>query len=89
MKWIFFLIVGLLFFCGYFGVRTVYLSHQQAELIAQLQSLKQQKDKINANWTQLLLEQKLLVNDKMIDRAVEQGMMNLHVPSASQVVYLD
>jgi cell division protein ftsL len=53
-----------------------------------VQSLKKTRDQINAEWTQLLLEQKMLADDSVIDHAVRNGL-DMHMPQATQVVYLD
>ncbi len=88
MKWFALLFAGLFAGVVVSGVKTVYYAHEHAELVTEVQKLKQQRDKINANWTQLLLEQKMLANDAMIDQVVANGI-KLHLPQAEQVVYLD
>ena len=63
-------------------------AHEQSNLVNQVQSLKKTRDQINAEWTQLLLEQKMLADDSVIDHAVRNGL-DMHMPQATQVVYLD
>lgn len=88
MKWIALLFAGLLSVIVCSGVKTTYYAHEHAALVAQVQNLKHQRDRLNDNWTQLLLEQETLANDTMIGRAVAAGL-DLHLPKAVQVVYLD
>lgn len=88
MKWIALLFAGLLSIMACSGVKTAYYAHEHAALVAQVQTLKQQRDRLNDNWTQLLLEQKTLANDTMIGHAVAVDL-DLHIPTAVQVVYLD
>ncbi|ABQ13610.1 cell division protein FtsL [Dichelobacter nodosus] len=87
MKWGMILVV-LLSGVTYLGLKSAFYAHEHAQLVGQVQSLKQERDKINADWTQKLLEQKTLVNDAMIDKALSQGL-NLHMPQSTQVVYLE
>ncbi len=87
MKWMALLFAGLLGVMAFSGVKTAYYAHQHAALVTQVQDLKAQRDKISAHWTQLLLEQKMLVNDNMIDHVISAGL-DLHIPQAPQVVYL-
>ena len=70
------------------GVKAVKFAHEQSNLVNEVQSLKKTRDQINAEWTQLLLEQKMLADDSVIDHAVRNGL-DMHMPQATQVVYLD
>lgn len=70
------------------GVKTALYSQNHATLVSEVQMLKQQRDKLNSDWTQLLLEQKTLVNDHAIQKAIADGL-NLHTPETKQVVYLE
>lgn len=88
MKIMLFIILGLTGFLGFGGVKTVIYAHEHANLVSEVQTLKQSRDKINAEWTQLLLEQKMLADDSVISRAVAHGL-EMHLPQATQVVYLN
>ena len=76
--------------CGvcFSGVKAAKFAHEQSNLVNEVQSLKKTRDQINAEWTQLLLEQKMLADDSVIDHAVRNGL-DMHMPQATQVVYLD
>ncbi|MDO4776620.1 MAG: cell division protein FtsL [Cardiobacteriaceae bacterium] len=87
MKILMLIVLALTGFLGIQGVRTVVYAHEHANLVSEVQMLKQSRDKINAEWTQLLLEQKMLADDSVINRAVAHGL-EMHLPQATQVVYL-
>ncbi|SUO97242.1 cell division protein FtsL [Suttonella ornithocola] len=88
MKWFALLLVVLSAFAIVNGVKTAAYAQDHANLVSEVQSLKLDRDKLNSDWTQLLLEQKTLVNDHAIEKAIADGL-NLHMPLAKQVVYLD
>lgn len=87
MKFLMLVVLALTGVLGFQGVRTVVYAHEHANLVSEVQTLKQSRDKINAEWTQLLLEQKMLADDSVISRAVAHGL-EMHLPQATQVVYL-
>lgn len=88
MKWIMAILAVLLLGLAYSGVKTAMFSFEQSNRVDSVQTLKRERDKINAEWTQLLLEQKMLADDAVITRAVRQGL-DMQLPQAGQVVYLD
>ncbi|UJF24607.1 cell division protein FtsL [Suttonella sp. R2A3] len=73
---------------GYNAVLSTSASQQQGELVNQVQTLKKARNEINTQWTQLLIEQKMLADDSMVSHAV-RTRMDMHLPGATQVVYLD
>lgn len=87
MKAMMFIVLALTAMLGVNGVKAVVYAHEHANLVSEVQNLKQSRDKINAEWTQLLLEQKMLADDSVINRAVAHGL-EMHLPQATQVVYL-
>lgn len=87
MKWLALIFAGLLCGVAINGVRTAVFAQEHNSLVAEVQQLKNTRDQLNADWTQLLLEQKTLANDHMVEQAIANGL-NLHVPEAKQVVYL-
>lgn len=88
MKWVALIFAGLLGCVVVNGVRNAYYAQQHSRLVGEVQTLRENRDQINSKWTQLLLEQKTLVNDNMTNQAVTAGL-KLHLPNAQQVVYLD
>lgn len=88
MKWFVVLFAALLAGVVVNGVRSTAYSQDHASLVNQIQVLKNQRDVLNTEWTQLLLEQKTLVNDRAIEKAIAGGL-KLHTPEAKKVVYLD
>lgn len=88
MKFMMLVVLFLTGALGFNGVKTVVYAHEHANLVSEVQTLKQSRDKINAEWTQLLLEQKMLADDSVISRAVAHGL-EMHLPQATQVVYLN
>lgn len=87
MKWLALIFAGLLCGVAVNGVRTAVFAQQHNSLVSQVQQLKGERDQLNSDWTQLLLEQKTLANDHMVEQAIANGL-NLHMPAAKQVVYL-
>lgn len=87
MKWLMLIFAGLLCGVAINGVRTADISQKHNELVAQIQKLKTERDQLNSDWAYLLLEQKALVNDHMVEQALANGL-NLHIPQAKQLVYL-
>lgn len=87
MKWLALIFAGLLCGATVNGVRTAFFAQEHNSLVAQVHQLKNERDQLNADWTQLLLEQKTLANDHMVEQAIANGL-NLHMPEAKQVVYL-
>ena len=88
MKFMMLILTALLGGVCFSGVQAAKFAHEQSDLVNEVQSLKKTRDQINAEWTQLLLEQKMLVDDSVIDHAVRNGL-DMHMPQATQVVYLD
>lgn len=88
MKIMMLILTALLGGVCFSGVQAAKFAHEQSALVNEVQSLKKTRDQINAEWTQLLLEQKMLVDDSVIDHAVRNGL-DMHMPQATQVVYLD
>lgn len=82
------MIIVLLGVLCFGGVKTVQYTNKQSVLVNEVQSLKKTRDKINAEWTQLLLEQQMLADDSIVDHAVRKNL-HMHLPQAAQVVYLD
>ena len=88
MKIMMLILTALLGGVCFSGVQAAKFAHEQSDLVNEVQSLKKTRDQINAEWTQLLLEQKMLVDDSVIDHAVRNGL-DMRMPQATQVVYLD
>ncbi|WP_072282081.1 cell division protein FtsL [Rappaport israeli] len=88
MKFMVVIFMALFVTLGYLGVKTVQYSQKQSEMVDAVQALKKERDKINAEWTQLLLEQKMLADDAVINRAIREGL-DMHLPQSTQVVYLN
>lgn len=88
MKILILAVVVLLGVLCFNGVETVKYANKQSTLVNEVQSLKKTRDKINAEWTQLLLEQQMLADDSIVDHAVRKNL-HMHLPQAAQVVYLD
>lgn len=90
MKWL----VGVVVILGVLlsgatvgGVKAAVAVHENKKKVGEIQELKQSIDKVNAQWTQLLIEQKMLVDNAAITRAV-QAELDMRLPEATQVVYL-
>lgn len=88
MKFLLLIVVGLLATAGYNGVRNAQYAQHHVELVGEIQTLKNGRDLINAQWTQLLVEQKMLADDSIISHMVRTHM-DMHLPDSAQVVYLD
>lgn len=73
---------------GYHAVLSAAASQQYGELVNEVQMLKKARNDINTQWTQLLIEQKMLADDSVVSHVV-RARMDMHLPGATQVVYLD
>ncbi len=73
---------------GYTGIKTAQYAHEHSQMVNTVHALKKERVKIEAEWSQLLLEQKMLADDAIINRAVRDGL-DMHLPQEHQIVYLD
>ena len=78
----------LIVFIAVQGLSTVSYSQEKIKLTYEVHQLKIERDKLNSKWTQLLLTQKTLLNNHMIERAIKNGL-NMTSPASAQIVYLD
>ena len=64
----FMMVILAVLLCGacFSGVKAAKFVHEQSNLVNEVQSLKKTRDQINAEWTQLLLEQKMLASSVMV-----------------------
>ena len=69
-------------------MKVIDFTQQRIALTGEVHQLKVERDKLNSDWTQLLLIQKTLVNNHMVDRAIKNGL-RMQSPLSGQVVYLD
>lgn len=88
MRFLLVVVAVLLVVAGYNGVVSAQYAQRHSELVGEVQALKDGRDQINAQWTQLLVEQKMLADDSVISHAVKVNM-DMHLPGAEQVVYLE
>ena len=88
MKTLLFLQCLLLIGVGINSIKIIAYTQQRVSLTGEVHHLKIERDKLNSDWTQLLLTQKTLVNNHMIERAIKNGLQ-MHAPSSAQVVYLE
>lgn len=88
MKFLVLILAFLAIGATYNGVRTALNTQQRVNLVGEIHALKIERDKVQADWTGLITEQKELVSNRRIEEAIKEGL-ELHNPSQSQVVYLD
>lgn len=61
------------------------LKHENTRLVTTVYQNQNQRDQLNLEWTQLMLQQNILSAQKEIERDVQAVMQS---PEASNVVYL-
>jgi cell division protein FtsL len=65
----------------------VYTRHQSRELHMVLQKMQQQRDKLHAEWTQLLLEQSTWASDIRVEK-IAREQLNMLIPLPNQMVVM-
>lgn len=70
--------------CMLCAVAVVELRHESRTLYAQLQKLQQERDGLNVEWGQLLLEEGAWSQQRRIE-AVARAQLGMELPNAQQV----
>lgn len=70
--------------CMLCAVAVVELRHESRTLYAQLQKLQQERDELNVEWGQLLLEEGAWSQQRRIE-AVAQAQLGMELPNARQI----
>jgi cell division protein FtsL len=77
-------VVWLLAACMVSAIAVVELRHESRVLYAQLQKLQQQRDALNVEWGQLLLEEGAWSQHRRIE-SVARTQLDMELPAATQV----
>jgi cell division protein FtsL len=65
----------------------VYLKHANRHLLIELHTLQSERDALNSEWTQLLLEESTLVTHSRVEGIAQQSLQ-MHVPNADEIIWL-
>jgi cell division protein FtsL len=77
------LVLAIVSACG-----LVYVRHQHRLVFVELQALLQQRDKMNTQWGQLLLEQSTFSFHHFVNTTA-RARLNMHSPQLDEVVVLE
>ena len=80
-----FMLLGTLVLCS--AISVVYLKHIYRGRHIELQQLQIERDKLHAEWTQLLLEQGTWGSDLRVEK-VAREKLGMIIPSSNQVVVI-
>lgn len=79
------MIIGILLFLTTLAI--VYFKHNNRQLLIELHTMQTQRDALNSEWSQLLLEESTLVTHSRVERIATQEL-HMHVPKDSEIVWL-
>lgn len=69
------------------GIATVYVRHQHRLVFIVLQEVQHQRDQLNIEWRQLLLEESTWSRHQLVERGAREKL-GMTIPSADSVVTL-
>lgn len=65
----------------------VYVKHATRQMFSELHQLQAQRDEMNLEWTQLLLEQSTLTSDGRVDTIARQSL-DMHAPNTKEMAWV-
>lgn len=65
----------------------VYVKYATRQMFSELSQLQMNRDALNNEWTQLLLEQSTLATDGRVDR-IANDKLNMHPPKPNEIVWV-
>lgn len=65
----------------------VYVKYATRQMFSELSQLQMNRDALNNEWTQLLLEQSTLATDGRVDRIADEKL-NMHPPKPNEIVWV-
>jgi cell division protein FtsL len=65
----------------------VYVKYATRQMFSELSQLQMNRDALNNEWTQLLLEQSTLATDGRVDRIAHEKL-NMHPPKSNEIVWV-
>lgn len=83
--WLLVAMAALFMVVSAFGV--IYSTYQTRQLIAEFQHLQNQRNELQTEWGQLLLEQSTWGSFNRVERLASK-QLNMHVPEPQQVVMI-
>lgn len=79
------IILGILFFLTTFAI--VYFKHENRQLFITLHDLRSERDALNSEWSQLLLEESTLISHSRVERIATEEL-HMFVPKDKDIVWL-
>lgn len=67
------------------AIGVIYTKHQSRILYAELQTMQQQRDTLQAEWTQLLLERGTWLSDLRVEQVASKEL-SMHTPKHIKVI---
>ncbi|MFA6037512.1 MAG: cell division protein FtsL [Legionellales bacterium] len=78
-------IIGILLFLTALAI--VYFKHSNRQLLIEVHTLQTQRDALNSEWSQLLLEESTLITHSRVERIATQEL-HMHVPHDKEIIWL-
>lgn len=63
----------------------IYFKHQSRQLFSQIQVYEQNRQQLQLEWSQLLLEQATLGGDLRVEKVARENL-NMHLPDPNEVI---
>ncbi|MGA2655090.1 MAG: cell division protein FtsL [Gammaproteobacteria bacterium] len=79
------IILAILFFLTAFAI--VYFKHSNRQLLIELHDLQKQRDALNSEWSQLLLEESTLITHSRVERIATEEL-HMFVPKDKDIIWL-
>ncbi|HLF67217.1 MAG TPA: cell division protein FtsL [Gammaproteobacteria bacterium] len=78
-------IIGLLLF--FTALAIVYFKHSNRQLLIELHAMQAERDELNSEWSQLLLEESTLVMHSRVEHVATQAL-DMQAPRDEEVIWV-
>jgi cell division protein FtsL len=79
------IVLGILLFATALAI--VYFKHNNRQLLIEVHSLQTERDALNSEWSQLLLEESTLITHSRVERIATEEL-HMRIPSDKEIVWL-
>ncbi len=79
------IVLGILLFATALAI--VYFKHNNRQLLVELHNLHTERDALNSEWSQLLLEESTLITHSRVERIATEEL-HMRIPSDKEIVWL-
>jgi cell division protein FtsL len=79
------MILGILLF--FTALAIVYFKHSNRQLLIEVHALQTERDALNSEWTQLLLEESTLVTHSRVERIATQEL-HMKLPENNEIMWI-